>query len=506
MGNNKRILKNTLIMYLRMAILLILSLFTARIVFNTLGEINYGIYNLVGGIIIFFSFLNSGLSNATRRYVTAEIETGTDETQRSTFNLCVLSHIFISIVIFILAETIGVWFVNTQLNIPEGREFAANIVYQLSVITAIVNIMQTPFQAVIIAHERMNIYAYFTIFDVIFKLIIIVLIQYINFDKLIVYALLIFIIGIFNVSIYRIYCYRNFKMCKWMFVKNKSQLKDIFSFTGWSLFGQAAVVATNQGVSVLINIFTSVVVNAAMGVANTIVNVVNGFITNFQTAFNPAITKSYVAKDNNYLKDLLIKTSKLSSFLLLIFAIPIIFESKNLLHIWLGDYPQYSSEFCNLSLGYIYLEAISAPLWMLIYSNKNIKRYQIIISSVYFLNIILSWILLFLKYPPYNIMIVRCFVNIILVIIRLIYCKKLLPTFKIALWTKEVIFKSMIIALASSVLPFAIKNILSIPPFISIITTTILSLIVSIPLIYTIGLTLQERQSTINILKKKLHL
>ena len=295
-------------------------------------------------------------------------------------------------------------------------------------------------------------------------------------------------------------------MCKWMFVKNKSQLKDIFSFTGWSLFGQAAVVATNQGVSVLINIFTSVVVNAAMGVANTIINVVNGFITNFQTAFNPAITKSYVAKDNNYLKDLLIKTSKLSSFLLLIFAIPIIFESKNLLHIWLGDYPQYSSEFCNLSLGYIYLEAISAPLWMLIYSNKNIKRYQIIISSVYFLNIILSWILLFLKYPPYNIMIIRCFVDIILVIIRLIYCKKLLPTFKIALWTKEVIFKSTIIALASSVLPFAIKNIISIPPFISIITTTILSLIVSIPLIYTIGLTLQERQSTINILKKKLHI
>lgn len=489
-----------------MAVLLILSLFTARIVFNELGEQNYGIYNLVGGIIVFFSFLNSGLSNATRRYITVEIETGTDDSRRKIFNNCFISHILISIIIAVLAETIGLWFVNAHLNIPAGREFAANIVYQLSVITAIIGILQTPFQATIISYERMNIYAYITVFDVIFKLLIIFLIQYVNYDKLIVYAVLVFISGCITSSMYMAYCHREFRMCRWRYKKDYKSLKEIFNFTGWSLFGQASVVATNQGVSVLINIFTSVVVNAAMGIANTIINLVNNFITNFQTAFNPAITKSFASNDITYLNNLIIRTSKLSSYLLLIFAVPVILECENILTLWLGNYPQYAPEFCKISLGYLYLEAISAPLWMVIYSNKNIREYQIMISSAYFLNFIFSWLLLYLDYEPYFVIIVRVLVNIILVAVRLIYCKKLLPSFHIKTWGKNIVIRGIVIVSISSLLPIYLKSTISAAPLLSLAITGLSSISITVPLIYCYGLDSCERRYAINLIKNKLHI
>lgn len=488
-----------------MIIMLIISLYTARIVFNTLGEENYGIYNLVGGIIVFFSFLNGGLANATKRYITAEIGNGTEESRRLVFNTCVISHIAISVVIFLLAETIGLWFVSTQLNIPEGRETAAIVVYQLSIITAILGVMQTPFQSAIVAYEKLNIYAYYTIFDVVFKLLVIYFIQVIDFDKLIVYAILMFIVGTVNICVYRGYCYWKFPMCKWLFTRNKELFRKVFAFTGWSLFGQAAVVATNQGVSVLINIFHSVLANAAMGVANTIVNVVNQFVTNFQTAFNPQITKSYVAHETNYLISLVNRTSKLSSFLILIFLLPILFECDTLLTIWLGNYPQYATEFCVLSLGYIYIEAISSPLWMVIYSDTNIKKYQIYISSVYSLNFFLSLLLLWIGMVPYIVMIVRIIVNIALALVRLIYVKKFLPEFNVYNWLSQVFLKGMLIFAMSAIAPMLFVHFVDCNRWIELISVTSLSLIIMLPLMYKVGFDRREREFVSNMVLSKLH-
>lgn len=505
-NRNKAIIKNTIIMYIRMLILLFLSLFTARIVFNALGEVNYGIYNVVGGIIVFFSFLNSGLSNATRKYVTSEIASGTDKSRRIVFNTCVMSHIAISGIVLVLAETIGIWFVNSCLNIPEDRYFAANIVYQFSVLTAILGIMQTPFQAVIIAYEKLSIYAYFTIFDVIFKIIIIFCMQYCDIDKLILYTILMFLTSCINIFAYRIYCYKNFPLCKWLYIKNKKIFKDIFVFTGWSLFGQAAVVATNQGVSVLVNIYLTVIANAAMGISNTIINVVNGFVTNFQTAFNPQITKSYAAKDYEYLNTLILRTSKISSYLLLIMSIPIFFECENLLKIWLGQYPTFAPEFCKISLGYIYLEAISAPFWMLIYSDNRIKKYQILISSVYFLNIILSWIALASGFQAYSVMIVRVFVNIIIVIIRMIYCKFFLPNLQLNKWFIDIVIKGGVLIIITSIFTYLLKNSIHFTaPIYEIIVISAFSLIVSVIIIYTICIEERERIMIKQIIKKKIN-
>lgn len=491
---NKVIIKNTLYMYGRMLIMLFISLFTARVVFNTLGVNDYGTYNLVAGIIVFFTFLNNGLSAATKRYITAEIAKGDNRSISHVFYICILAHLIIALIILVLAETVGLWGVNNILNIPADRMYAANWVYQLSVVATVLNIVQSPFGSVIVAYEKMNIYAYFTIFDAVAKLFIIYMVQAVDGDKLIIYAFLIFGVSIVNMLLYRIYTYRAFPVCRLNERKgDKPLLKEIFSFMSWSLAGQAAVVGTNQGVSVLVNVYYNVAVNAAMGVSNSITNIINGFITNFQVAFNPQIVKSYVSKDYSYLQSLIIRSSKLSSFLVIIFLVPLFFETGNVLTIWLGNYPLYSVEFCILTLLAIYFEAVSAPLWMTVYAQKNIKAYQIVISLVYSLNFFVGWIVLFLGAAPYSVITVRIFVFIALAGIRLFYTKKYFEQFNIRKWIVDVLLKSLLILFVSSLLTGGVMYFIECHKFIHIVLTTLISLCFTLPMIYFLGLTLNER-------------
>lgn len=430
-----------------MFVLLIVSLFTARVVFKTLGIDDYGIYNVVGSIIVFFSFINSGLSGATTRYITAELAEGTVESQRRIFSLTIQAHSIIAVIVLIGGETVGLWLLNNVLNIPENRMYAANVVYQLSVISAILGIMQSPFSGAIIANEKMSIYAYFSILDVAFKLIIIYLVQALQGDKLIIYALLIFVIHIINIAIYRIYCYRKFVMCHYKNVREGKKLKAMFNYMGWSLFGQASYVLTNQGVTMLINIFYNVAVNAAMGVSNAVVNIVSKFVSNFQLAARPQITKYYVNKDFVELNKLVIRASRLSGFLLLVFIIPICFEIKDFLSIWLGNYPAYSVEFCIFTLICIYFESICGPLVMMITSDENIKVYQIAVSLFYSTNIIFCWIFLSMGAVPYVVVLVRLFVDVLLVFLRLSLMKNKEYDFPISEWLKSVIVNSIMIVI-----------------------------------------------------------
>lgn len=505
-NKNKQILKNTMFMYSRMIIMLIISLFTARIVYNTLGVENYGTYNVVAGIIVFFTFLNNGLSTATKRYVTSEIATGTEESISHVFNTCIIAHVIIALIIFILAEAIGVYVVNEILNIPPDKLHAANWVYQLSVISAVLGIIQSPFGAVILAYEKMNIYAYFTITDVIFKLLIIYLVQAISGDKLIVYALLIFGVSIIDMLMYRVYTFKKFPVCRLKNIRiDKPLLKEVFSFTTYSLAGQAAVVGTNQGVSVLINLYYSVAVNAAMGVSNTITNTVQGFVGNFQTAFNPQIIKSYAAKEYDYLETLMVRSAKISSFLIIIFLIPLIFETTNVLTLWLGkSYPEYTEEFCILVLIANYIEALAAPLWMMVYAQSNIKKYQLIISSVYSLNFFGSWLALFLGMPPYSVITIRIIIFTLLLIIRLYYVSVLFPQFHKWQWLRKVVINGFLIIIVSIIPTYFVYNLINNQLLINLITTTIVSLLFTVPCIYYIGLDRNEKNMILTILNKKL--
>lgn len=501
--DNIKIAKNTLYMYIRMLVTMVVSLFTARINFQALGIDNFGIYNVVGSVIVFFAFINQGLTTATRRYITAEIVQGTPESQRNVFNLAFEAHIFIALIILILAETIGLWAVNSLLNIPDNRMFAANIVYQLSVFTAIVSVMQTPYTAAITANEKMNIYAYLSIYDILLKLAIAFGVLYITGDKLIIFAVLLCIGTTSVMFVNSLYCCHSFPMCRFVRPRNKSLLKEIFSYMGWNLGSQLMVILTNQGVTILVNMFFTVAANAAMGVSNQITNIVNNFVTNFQVAFNPQITKQYASKNWKDLNDLAIRSSRFSSFLVLIFMVPICCQIKNFLGIWLGNYPEGAVEFCILTLLGIFLDGISAPLWMILCSDKDVKKYQIVISLIYSFNFIGAWILLKCGFPPYSVIVARILVYAIAIIARLWLVKERVPSFPVLKWIKEVLLKSMVVSIVPIVLYVLIQKLIFDNPFLEIILVGGGVFVMTIVSIMMFGLDNKERKFLFEKIKIK---
>ena len=491
--DNKRIAKNTLYMYLRMLVTMVVSLFTTRINFQALGVDNFGIYNIVGSVIVFFTFINSGLTTATRRYITAELAQGNEESQRNVFNLAILAHILIALIIVVLGETIGLWAVNNLLNIPDDRMMAANVVYQLSIFTAVLNIMQAPYTAAITANERMNIYAYISIFDIFAKLGVAYGVMMIAGDKLIIYGVLLTIASTLVILINRIYCHRVFPMCRYKKPHNRILLKEMFGYMGWSLTGQGAIVLTNQGVSVLVNMFFNVAANAAMGVSNQITGIVTHFVSNFQVAFHPQITKLYVSKNYSDLIGLANRCSRISSYLVLVFVIPICFQVRNFLSLWLGDYPEYAVEFCVITLVAIFIDSLSAPLWMILSADKNVKKYQIVISSIYAMNFVVSWIILKLGFPPYSVIVVRVIVYCVAVAARLLLVKEKVSVFPILKWLKEVPIKTLLVAVIPIASCFLVGMLNISSQLWELLVKGGLAFVVSCIAVFFIGMTRSER-------------
>lgn len=501
--NNKRIAKNTMILYVRMIIMTLISLYTARIVLSTLGFENYGIYQVVGGVVVLFSFLNNGLSSASNRYITAEIAKNDTDSGQKTFNVCLQAHLLIALVVLIIAETVGLWIVNNILEIPEGKTFAANVVYQFSVITAIISIVSTPFNATIIAYERMNIYAYIAIFDAFMKLAIVFLIQIFSGDKLICYAFLLLAVSIVHIIINYIYCHRSFLICRLKKVKDTPLLKSIFKFTSWSLLGQSCIVGTNQGVTLLLNYFCGVTVNAAMGISNQILNIVNQFVGNFQTAFRPQIIKSYVSNNIEYLQSLIMRSSKLTSCLMLIFIIPILLQIEHILNLWLGAYPEYTIEFVRWTLIALFFDSLTGPLWMTIGAQTDIKKYQIWTSLFFSMNFFIGWIILLLDiFPPYYVVIVRVFVFIILIAVRLYFTKKFFIQFKVNEWITDVLLKStLVLAISFFGVHYALQSI-NVAVWQEIILAVLLSELLVCSLSYSFLLSRAERNFIKKIINK----
>lgn len=503
-STNKRIAKNTLYMYLRMIVVMIVSLFTTRIVFKALGIDDYGLYNVVGSIIVLFGFINSGLTTATRRYITAEIANGDKDSQQNVFNLSLCAHGLIAIIIFILAETAGLYLVNYTLNIPEDRLVAANVVYQMTVLTAIWNVFQAPFQAAITAFERMNIYAYLSILDVVLKLVIAYLISIYTGDKLIIYSILIFASTFLSTFVTRLYCIRKFDICRFKKPHNKKLLKEMFGYMGWSLIGQFVVVLTSQGVSMLVNVFFSVAANAAMGISNQITNVVHQFVSNFQVAFQPQITKQYVTRQYDSLNTLALRASRFSSYLVLIFLVPIAFQIDNFLCIWLGDYPEFAVEFCLLTLLCIFIDSISAPLWMIAFADNNIKKYQIIMACIYAFNFIGAWISLKIGFPPYSVIIVRLIVYCTAVIARVILVKEKMQEFSISKWCYECLLSTLKIVALPMIVMFALSRISINNEYVELFTMAGVACLLMLGSIYFLGLKKEERKYVSEICLNKI--
>ena len=399
-SNNKRIAKNTLMLYIRMLLSTVVSLYTSRVVLQTLGVEDFGIYGVVGGVVAMFSFLNSTMAGATSRFLTFEMGKGDKERLKDTFSSALIIHIGIALLVLILAETIGVWFLNNKLVIPEGRMVAAHWVLQFSILGTMVGFTQVPYNATIIAHEKMDVYAYVELVHVFLKLGIVYLLCIGNFDKLILYAFLVLVVNVIVAMIYRIYCIRHYEESKFKPHFNKDISKGILSFSLYNLLGNMGAVVNTQGTAFVINMFFGVIYNAAASIGTTISGVITGFASNIMTAFRPQITKSYAQDDIPQFQSLL--TWAIKSILLVysFIAIPVGFAINEILSLWLVEVPVYANVFCQLLLISIFFETLRYIIIMGIHATGMVKFVSISTGIMFILNPFIIFLLFKMNLSP----------------------------------------------------------------------------------------------------------
>jgi O-antigen/teichoic acid export membrane protein len=500
--NTARIAKNTLMLYFRQILIMLVSLYTVRVVLNTLGAEDYGIYNVIAGVVTMFGFLSSSMATGSQRYFAFELGRGDYEQLEKTFSVSFLIYVLIAAVVLLLAETIGLWFINTKLVIPRERMGAALWIYQCSVVSFIFTIMVTPFMAAIIAHEDMNIYASVSIVEVLLKLGIVFLLEVISLDKLQLYGMLLCAVTIVNTGIYRTICKRKYQECRFRFYWNKGLFKELTGFTGWNLFGASAFLLKTQGINILLNLFFGPLVNASRGIAVQVNNAVNTFSQNFITAIRPQITKRYAGEQYREMVDLVFWSAKLSYFLMFIFIVPILFEISYITKLWLKNPPPYVVVFICLGFLNTLFESISYPLMYVAQATGRIRLYQSIVSGISLLNIPFSYLALKVGFPPYSVMIVSVFLTIVAFFVRILVIKKLLAFFSIMAFIKQVLTPVFFVSVSSIILPFVIINIVSESFFRLCISFA--SIMVTIFCIYRIGLTKNEQMTVQRYLKNTL--
>ncbi|HTM66069.1 MAG TPA: hypothetical protein VL093_07105 [Flavipsychrobacter sp.] len=468
---------------------------------NLLGAEDFGIYNVVGGIVIMFSFLNSAMTASTQRFLTIEIAEKNTLKLKRVFSLSVTSHIIIALVILLLSETIGVWFLNKKLIIPTVRMEAANWIFQLSIFTSIVTILSVPYNAAIIAHERMGVFAKIGILEVGLKLAATYTLYYLGGDKMILYSAFIFAVSLVVRIIYGFYCARHFKESKYYFFWDRQLFIEMMAFAGWNLFGVFAGIGYNQGVNILLNVFFGPIVNAARGIAFQVMGAINQFVTNFQIALNPAITKLYARQDERL--NLLICTSaKFSYFLLLFFIIPILFKTDIILRLWLKTVPKYTTLFTQLVLIDILIACLSGPLQIVAQATGKVRRYQLIVSIILLLNLPLSYILLRSGYGPEFTFIVSITLSLLSLLARLMILKKLV-FFPVGLFLGQVIGRILLVTVIILAFSFLVPG-WGQNQIIQIITMFITTSIFLSCTIWILGLSKSERANIANYIKSLL--
>jgi O-antigen/teichoic acid export membrane protein len=391
--NNKRIAKNTLYLYFRSILTLGVGLYTSREVLAQLGISDYGIYNVVGGIIVLFSFIQTAMGNATMRFFTFDLGLGDFEKLKKTFSLSIVIHIFTVFVILILGETIGLWLLNTQLVIPAERVGAANFVYQFSVISACIGIWQIPYIAAITAHERMKIFAYAGLADAGFKLAVAIALGFAPIDKLKFYSILLFAIYIVMAAFYQIYCHKNFKETHFKWFWDNKMFLERLGFSGWTTLSGIAHVASLQGVNMIVNLFYGVLANAAIGVMTTVLNAAGQFSTNIAMAFNPQITKACAKDDFGTLHELMFRSCKFLFLLCFMIAIPLVINMDIILHLWLKEVPLYAVILCQIRLLEWCICMVQHPYSTAIYASGDIKRFIVVDSILVIAIFFIVWFL-----------------------------------------------------------------------------------------------------------------
>lgn len=490
--DNKRLVKNTAYMYLRMGISMIVSLYTSRIVLQVLGFEDYGLYNVIGGIIAMFTFLNSAMVNTTSRFITVRLAKNNITESMQIFNMALLIHVIIALIILLLGETIGLWYLHNKLIIPEGREYAAEWLYQLSVATCLLSIIGVPFNSSIIAHEKMNAFALIQILDVLLKLVIVIALIYAPFDKLIFYATLFAGVSLLNFILYYLYCRRSFAEVRFKYYWNKSFFYEMMGFAGWALVGNFSYLFYTQGINLLLNAFCGPAVNAARGIAVQVESIVKQFANNVQVAINPQILKSYATNEMQRMHSLVCASSRYCYYLLFLISLPIMFEADTLICLWLRTVPEHTVNFIRVILAVVLLDAFVNPMFTANLATGKLKQYYIPVFSLSFSFMFITFFAIKLSRIPESVFVCYLMLNIIGVIIR-VFIMKMQIQLSPSLYLKKVIMPVALVTLISIIPPYMchvlIENVwarMFVTIFICIISTG--------TTIYCIGISNVERQ------------
>ena len=503
-SDTKRIAKNTGFLYMRMLVMMVIGFITARVMLEALGVNNYGINNVVGGLVSMFSMLSASLSGAVSRFFTFGLGKGDMMRLRVIFSTSINIHILLAVVVVLAIEVVGVWFLDNRMNIDADRLVAANWVLQCSTITFAINLLSVPYRAAIIAHERMSAFAYLTIFDATAKLLIVCAVYFYNGDKLILLSVLNITPAIISQVIYWLYCKRHFEECTYKFASDKKLFKEIFGFAGWSFIGNTAGLMKNEGVNVVINIFTNTTINAARGFAMQVNGMVMQFISNFTMALNPQIIKDYASGQLQRMHKLMFQGTKLSYYIFMILSIPLIFEVEAFLYLWLGEVPEHSVSFTRLVLVLSLAEIVSYTLITAQNATGKIRDYQIVVGGILLLNLPISYLLLRWGVFPEVTVIVAIIVSQLCLAARLWFLRKMID-FPVRQFITKVYFNVIAVTLLSLIVP-AICYIAIPPGYVRVFILGSLSICSSIATIYFVGCTREERaqvrKAIVNIISK----
>lgn len=503
-SSNRQIAKNTIYLYIRTAITMLIALYTSRIILKELGVSDYGVYNVIGGTVAMLTALSATLSGATQRFITYSIGKGDIDYLKKIFTVSVKIHFLLAVVLLVIAETAGLWFINYKMNIPEGREFASKVVFHLSVISFIINILALPSNSAVIAYERFRFYAFVDIFRSISRLVLIFCISYLPFDRLITYGSIELLIIIAYVTAYISYVRINLSECSLSKENSPTVYKEVLGFTGWSFLGTASSIVYTQGSNLLLNIFWGVLLNAAIGVTNQVLSAVTSFVSNFTLAVNPQITKSYAANNYDRTNDLIFFGSKISSFLLLLIGFPIVVNIPYILGIWLVEVPDYTVTFIRLALFSALINSYNNPFNCLMYATGDIKIYQIACVIINIGSVFLLYYAFRIHLHPAIIYYLLIFQAPIKTFIMMFLSKKA-TNFPILHFICSVYFRIFLIACFIP-LTIVIKNVFSYEMNLFLLLfESFAYVLLMILIIYMLGLTYKERLLLLSIIKKRVN-
>lgn len=486
-------------LYFRMAMIMLVTLYTSRIILNALGVVDFGVYNVVAGVVVLFSFLNSALMNASQRYLSIAVESQDTGEIQSVFSTCMVLHLILCLILIILAETVGLWFLNEKLSIPQERLIAANWVYQSSVLGTCINVMRVPYHSMIIAEEEMSFFAILSIVEALLKLLVAYLITVIAFDRLESYSILLLIVAALVYLVYAYKCHKSYSI-KISFRPKIDLIGEIASFSGWNILGGVADVGYKQGTNMILNVFSGVTLNAAMGIATQVRAALYSFVSNLQIAANPQIIKSYSNGEYDRYQNLVYSISKYSFFLIFIIAVPVILNMRFFLDIWLKTPPDYAYSFCVLTLIFCLVDSLSGPLWTSMQAMGNIRSYQVVISLMLLLNLPFTYIALSKGMSPNSLLYIQIIICTVSLFVRLLF-SRYYANISLKRYIKEVLIPISGVLVLSLPIPliFAVK----LSGLLKIIMTIISGILFTSLSIWFVGIKRDERKVVLAFIKSK---